>query len=126
MSQDSSALLLNPEDNVAYVRRTIPTGSDVRAPRLVGIHFAHPVEDALRVRLLYVGLLRPVASALLPLPWSGARWFLRPLWHGGNRNHAPRESKWAIRRIAKMTFVKAAKCSLAGADAARLTPRISP
>ena len=26
MSQDSPAILLNPEDNVAYVRRTIPAG----------------------------------------------------------------------------------------------------
>ena len=30
MSQDSPAILLNPEDNVAYVRRTIPAGLDFR------------------------------------------------------------------------------------------------
>lgn len=30
MSQDSPALLLNPDDNIAYVRRTIPAGLAVR------------------------------------------------------------------------------------------------
>ena len=51
------------------------------APRLIGIHAAHALEDALRVGLLHVGGFRAISIALFALPWRGAGWFLRPLRH---------------------------------------------
>ena len=53
------------------------------APRLIGVHAAHPFEDALRVGLFHVGRLGSVAASLLALPRRGTDRFLRALWHVG-------------------------------------------
>jgi hypothetical protein len=51
------------------------------APRLVGIHFAHPLQDAAGIGLLHIGRFRAIPIPLLPLPRRRSSWFLRPLWH---------------------------------------------
>jgi hypothetical protein len=61
--------------------------------RLVWIDFAHPLEDALGVRLLHIRSLGSIAIPLLSLPRRWPGWFLRPLWHGPYGNHLLTESK---------------------------------
>jgi len=62
-------------------------------PRLIGIYFAHPLQDAAGIGLVDIRGLGPIAVSLLPLPRRRSSWFLSPLWHGLQRNQAVRESK---------------------------------
>jgi LysM repeat protein len=62
-------------------------------PRLVGVDFAHPLQDAAGVGLLDIRGLGPIAVSLFPLPRRRSSWFLSPLWHGPEGNHGVRESK---------------------------------
>lgn len=70
-------LVTNHQSQYFSLPRALPV-----SPRLIGIHTAHALEDALRVGLLHVGGFRAISIALFALPWRGAGWFLRPLRHG--------------------------------------------
>lgn len=68
---------------ITDTRNSLPRTLAV-APCLVGVHTAHPFEDALRIGLFNVGRLGSVATPILALPRRGAGWSLRALRHVSN------------------------------------------